>query len=502
MLAFAANRHASAVVAAKATKQRIIKAARAGYQTHSAHGSPLGRGPRSGSSWISRLLAYLRGGANAVANSASKAGSGGAFSKTAAGRLRAAMPRGPAGWLARLSGRAPALAKPTSAARLGARGYLRSIGQLLSQHFRGGSGASRWAGRRLDPSRWAFGPGGRWSPYARIFVQSFSSLSAQHNFASARVIAAQIQRQTMAGVMTQQRRDPSLVLPFAHETRIRLLPTEDTMGADGQGTAPRSNATAAQKLAARRTAERDTGSHAATDVPGLSAGKGQRLHPAAVSAQAAAAIPVEQCVTIAVPYVISAVSQLPAGQHASSADVAQHLAEAQKLQQRHALVLSRLLERIAATGWSVQYQHVSSPVDGILIAVAPSSGIHTAAELESLLCDWGIDVSALAATVSNPRVSPTADNTASPPKMPSKDRTPSRPSAELTSISSQEFDDIDSRLFSLIVDEVVDPEEAYREEVRDFLAELERMPHISLRKPAGSPLATAPVQHQDRRIHM
>ncbi|KAJ2309609.1 hypothetical protein IWW52_005641, partial [Coemansia sp. RSA 2704] len=47
------------------------------------------------------------------------------------------------------------------------------------------------------------------------------------------------------------------------------------------------------------------------------------------------------------------------------------------------------------------------------------------------------------------------------------------------------LDDLDSRMFSLIVDEIVDPEEVYRQQVRDFMAELETMPRISAAQ--GSP---------------
>ncbi|KAJ1965736.1 hypothetical protein GGI12_000564 [Dipsacomyces acuminosporus] len=491
MLAYAAAKRASASAATDAARQGISKAARATYQTYSSPGSPLGRNPRFGSRWLSKLLAYLRGSTNAIMSSAAKTSTGRAFAKTAAARLHAAMPKGP-GWISRFAAKAPTLARTTSTARLGARGYLRAIAQAVGQHFGTGPSTSRLAGR------WAFGVGGRWAPYAKTFAQRFSTASSQHHLISARVIIAQIQRQAMAGVMTQQRKDLALISPFAHETRIGLLSHKEAQAADVHLVASHKSASAAQKLAiCKKNSNKATSSADAKGRPDNKSNQ-PHLHQVALDAQSAAGAaaaaaaaaaadiaPIEQCVTITIPYVVSGMGQVPAaGQNVSSADVAQRFAQADKHQQRHALLLNRLLERISATGWNVRYQYVSSPAEGIQIALPPSSGISTGAALESLLCDWGIDTAHLAAAICEPSapLAARAPIGNPPSRQNSRAQAQKKPSDILSPISSEEFDDIDSRLFSLIVNEVVDPEEAYREGVMDFLAELERMPRLSLLK--------------------
>ncbi|KAJ1798226.1 hypothetical protein LPJ75_006895, partial [Coemansia sp. RSA 2598] len=206
----------------------------------------------------------------------------------------------------------------------------------------------------------------------------------------------------------------------------------------------------------------------------------QLLHPVAKAAQEAASVPVDQCVTITIPYTISSASLAAAndgGQQQTSSplsNVAQLISDVQRVQQRHALLLSRLTEKLASTGWSIQYHHISAPTESIQIALPPSSGIHTAADLEALLCDWGFDMALFAATICDPVSPPPASKPAA-----AKNGIASHSMNSGTSAVTADSDDIDSRLFSLIVDEVVDPEEAYREEVRDFLAQIEQMPRLS-----------------------
>ncbi|KAJ1950471.1 hypothetical protein EC988_004377 [Linderina pennispora] len=440
MLALAALKKAHATaVAARVARQSL--GSKAAYQTYTQHSSSLGRTPRGGGKWWTRFLDYIRGSSSAIARNAAKSAASKAFSKTAAARLRMAMPQGP-GWAARMMLKSRAGAVRTA----GARGYLRAITQSLGQAMRAGPGAS---GRMAGPGRWAFGPGGRWSPYARSFARSFHS--ASRTMSSARVVAL-LQRQTMASVMTQQRKDLSLATPFANETRIRLLSMQD--GGDMMQAKPLK---AGYRMKARKA-----------EKPAESVHKpAEQADPHPAAAAITEAVPVEHCVLVTVPYTVSAMSQLAAGQQASSADVAQMLADAQKMQQRHTLLLTRLLEKLAATGWSIQYNHISSPSEGVQIALPPSTGIRTAAEMESLLSDWGFDMSLFAAVIKDPAVP--------------QPRTPvrSNKTSGTMLLDSQDMGDLDSRLFSLIVDDVVDPEEAYREEVRDFLADLDRMPRLS-----------------------
>ncbi|ORX74668.1 hypothetical protein DL89DRAFT_264484 [Linderina pennispora] len=374
MLALAALKKAHATaVAARVARQSL--GSKAAYQTYTQHSSSLGRTPRGGGKWWTR--------------------------KTAAARLRMVMPQGP-GWAARMMLKSRAGAVRTA----GARGYLRAITQSLGQAMRAGPGAS---GRMAGP-----GSVGIWT--WRTFH------SASRTMSSARVVAL-LQRQTMASVMTQQRKDLSLATPFANETRIRLLSMHD--GGDVMQAKPLK---AGYRMKARKA-----------EKPAESVHKpAEQADPHPAAAAITEAVPVEHCVLVTVPYTVSAMSQLAAGQQASSADVAQMLADAQKMQQRHTLLLTRLLEKLAATGWNIQYNHISSPSEGVQIALPPSTGIRTAAEMESLLSDWGFDMSLFAAVVKDPAVP--------------QPRTP----------------------------------EAYREEVRDFLTDLDRMPRLSAsRKPSA-----------------
>ncbi|KAJ1897626.1 hypothetical protein LPJ66_003259 [Kickxella alabastrina] len=441
------------IIAADSTRLGLNHISKAAYHHHSHHGKPL----RSGNSkWVMRLMNYLRTGFSAFA-------SGGRVAPikatTAAGRLFA----------------------KTAAARLGARPHLRTVYQrLLYQTRLTPRDTSRIASRAIGFGRWAFGSGGRWSPYLRTVSQAMRSLSGPNNIASARVVMAQLQRQALVvGSLSQQRRDYAAVSPLAYGTRISM-PFSKT-----QPTA------AATRLAAKNTTTSGISPAASSENAESNASVGhqqeQKLHPVAQAAQEAA-IPIEQCVTITIPYSIMASSQPPYSVHqqpselAPLANVAQLIADVQRVQQRHTLLLSRLTERLAGTGWNVQYHHVATPTESLRIALPPLSGINTAAALEALLCEWGFDTSLFAATIRDPLVplpaataAVTAPNTAC--------NTKSSSSSAMAGLYNSE--DIDSRLFSLIVDQVVDPEEAYREDVRDFLTQIEQMPHLSHRRLHG-----------------
>ncbi|KAJ2535299.1 hypothetical protein EV175_006928 [Coemansia sp. RSA 1933] len=179
----------------------------------------------------------------------------------------------------------------------------------------------------------------------------------------------------------------------------------------------------------------------------------------------------ERCVTITVPYTLPAPDVLAGARGPSSEEVFKALTGLQQAQQRHDLLLSRLVERLSASGWNVQYKQIDQPVLSLQVGLPPSTGITSARACEALLCDWGFDLSLFAATVRNP-VQPVAN---------------ARPKYAAVSSNAQtgsnmdlySSEDIDSRLFSLIVDEVVDPDEAYREDVQDFLEQLEQMPQLS-----------------------
>ncbi|KAJ2351656.1 hypothetical protein GGF43_003967 [Coemansia sp. RSA 2618] len=276
---------------------------------------------------------------------------------------------------------------------------------------------------------------------------------------------AQIHRQTVMGCMTQQRKGLAIALPRSQEAQARIFEA---------GLHRTEHSAAAAKFAAGKGAVPENNNATLSSQPGSA--KAQ-LHPAAKAAQEAA-VPSEQCVTITIPYTLpKTFGLLPENVQTSSADVAHLLADMQKAQSRHTLLLTRLIERLSATGWNVQYQQVTQHTECIEIAVAPSSGITKASDLDALLCSWGFDTSLIAAVIRDPRVPPSSSDAAL-----EAGRTPARFAAAATdssAASSLELDDLDSRMFSLIVDEVVDPDEAYREQVRDFLADLEIMPQLS-----------------------
>ncbi|KAJ2535731.1 hypothetical protein IWW35_006748, partial [Coemansia sp. RSA 1878] len=185
MLAIAAARNLRKTVAESAVLG-VNRIGKAGYQTNSSHG----RSMYGKSKWVSRLLAYLQSGLGAVKQKSIT----GVFSGTAAGRLRAAMPRGPS-WLRGLSAKA-SFATQQTAARTG---YIRSMSQRLAGLLRSASAGSRLAGARTGSGRFAFERGGKWSPYMKIFAQNLRNLSSRESATSAQVIMAQIRRQAMMG---------------------------------------------------------------------------------------------------------------------------------------------------------------------------------------------------------------------------------------------------------------------------------------------------------------
>ncbi|KAJ2809667.1 hypothetical protein H4S07_003124, partial [Coemansia furcata] len=439
---------------------------RATYQTYSPHG----RGVPGDGKWPSRLLSYLR---NAFSSASAKMSkhvlTANGPSNTAAGRLREAMPRG-LGWTSRLVPRASCAAK-SAMSRLGTNASLRSISQRLAAQLRVWPGASRFAGSRLGVKNWAFGSGGKWSPYLKIFARSMSGLSMMNNASPARVIMAQIQRQTMVGLMTQQRREFSMVSPLAYETRIRFLAPESTSATDHSS--GRLAAGARVSSTCKRTAPVTAKKSPSEVALPLRYSDANSFHPAAKTSQDRASL-ADQCVTITIPY-SAPVKNKPLGENGTSPnDVFKLLADADKLQRQHHLILSRLIERLSATGWDVYYQHVNEPAEGIEIALSPASGICTVVELESLLCSWGFDTLNFCATLREPRVLPVATTTMSDVPL-----SIAPTSVALDSDRSWNSESMDSNLFSLIIDEVVDPEEAYREEVCDFLNQLDRMPRLS-----------------------
>ncbi|KAJ2724936.1 hypothetical protein GGI07_001598 [Coemansia sp. Benny D115] len=485
MLSYAATGHLRVTVAPSAGRgiNRISKAA---YHQHQHHyqssfkaymrGGSGGRGGRGGNNWVSRALQYLRSGlvflagGKAPASKTAATAAGHLFSRVSAGRLAAHAPR---------------MAQRASV-RIGSHAKIGTIVRQLVQQMRTASGTPRMAGKMSSYLHSAFRSGGRWSPYLRIFTQTMRSLSSgPKNVASARVIMAQLQRQAIvAGSLSQQRRDFATVPSLAYGTRIGLV------------RATKKPASAAAKLATETAASNGaaeaTGNASAAASPPSAEevlqGEGEQLHPVAQAIQAAA-VPMEQCVTITIPYTIALTSEnSPTGQQLADsplANVAQMIADVERAQQRHTLLLSRFTERLAATGWNIQHRHVSTPTPGLQLGLPPSSGIRTAAELESLMCDWGFDVSLFAATIRDPIApSPPMKNavaTSSPARTPGAVDNVSDASTGRT-ISTIDSNDIDSRLFSLIVDQVVDPEEAYRDEVRDFLAHIERMPRLTRRR--------------------
>ncbi|KAJ2488848.1 hypothetical protein IWW37_004476 [Coemansia sp. RSA 2050] len=461
MLAIAAARQL--VTAANFKAGRI---GRATYQTYSPHG----RGVRGDGKWPSRLLAYLHNAINSASAQVSKhAPTRNGLSSTAAGRLRETLPRG-LGWTSRFAPRITGAAK-SAMSRLGTSSYIRSISQRLAAQLKVWPGASRLAGSHMASKSWAFGSGGKWSPYLKIFTRSMRGPFAMSSSSPARAIMAQIQRQTMVSLMTQQRREFSMVSPLAHETRIQMLAPEPASVTDRSFRRP--SASARISSACKKSVPVTVGERLSETASPLQNSKASALPPAAKAFQERAYL-ADQCVTITIPYSAPAKSQPLNECYTSPSDVAKLLADADKLQRQHHLLLSRLIERFSATGWDIYYQHVSVPAEGIEIALSPSSAIRTAAELESLLYSWGLDISQFAATLRNPRVLPQA--CPMPPDV-SQSATPT--SLALDSDGSWDSGSMDSNLFSLVIDDVVDPEEAYREGVSEFLVQLDQMPSLS-----------------------
>ncbi|KAJ1859366.1 hypothetical protein GGH12_000139 [Coemansia sp. RSA 1822] len=458
MLAIAAARNLRKSVAESAVLgvNRIGKAA---YQTNSSHG----RSMYGKSKWVSRLLAYLQSGLGAVKQKSIKS----VFSGTAAGRLRAVMPRGPS-WLRGLSAKA-SLATQQTAARTG---YIRSISQRLAGLLSSASAGSRLAGARAGSGRFAFERGGKWSPYMKIFAQNLRNLSSRGSATSAQVIMAQIRRQAMMGCMTEQRKGLAIALPRSQKVQAQLL--EPGLQHADQSSAAAKLATGSRDISDNKSAalSNDTRSALAVDVEA-------QLHSAVKTAQELAAL-ADQCVTITIPYALpSTLGKLAENTQASSADVAHLLVDMHKIQSRHTLLLTRLIERVSATGWNVQYQQIKGHTECIEIAIPPSSGIIKASDLDSILCSWGFDMSLIAAVICDPRVPPASSDVAAKEKSHTRTATTN---SEASATSLLDLEDLDSRMFSLIVDEVVDPEEAYCEQVRDFLDDLESMPRLSAPK--------------------
>ncbi|KAJ2665678.1 hypothetical protein IWW48_000129 [Coemansia sp. RSA 1200] len=458
------------------------------YQTQSSNGGRQLRG--RGSKLLTQLLDYLRNGVSKVVGNppSGPISAGSAFSKTAAGRLHSAMPRGHT-WVSRLARFAPKSIKNSS--------YIRTLTKRVSSQFAGWPGVARFVGLKSDAGRFAFSGGGKWSPYMRQFASSLRGVSRKGTASSAQAIIAQIQRQAIACAATQERRDMSTLSPIFGDLRVRILGAMDS--AENLDAKSDTSAKHARKrLSGRNKTSRRSESLAATEDVGpamkANADAGHGLHSVAEAVQRLA-VPIARCVTITVPYTPSLSSAFVDARDPSSEQVFKALAAQQQAQQRHDLLLSRLIERLSATGWNVQYKQVDLPVVSLQIGLPPSTGVTTARACEALLCDWGFDVSLFAATVRNPQQ----------PVAPSSEATGARAAADARSatsskaVDSSNSEDIDSRLFSLIVDEVVDPDEAYREDVRDFLEELEQMPQLSrasrpasqypdmLRRPTSSP---------------
>ncbi|KAJ2717296.1 hypothetical protein H4R19_000048 [Coemansia spiralis] len=274
---------------------------------------------------------------------------------------------------------------------------------------------------------WAFERGGRWSPYASTFSQAFHELSARGATFSTQTAAAHVRCLAAAGMATQQPRGLAIALP--HTRCVHTAP--------GAG---------ARTLAS---------SHP----------------PSKRNAASLAAAPAEQWPTITVPLALPATraGHLHTGERVSAAAAKQQLAEIRGAQAGHELLLSRLIELLSATGWAIELRQAGAHAELLEIALPPSSGLATARELEALLLEWGLDVSQLAAAISGP--------SGAPPLPASLPRSAVSGADNLA--CSSELGDLDSQLFSLIVDEIVDPEAAYREQVQEFLADLERMPQLS-----------------------
>ncbi|KAJ2080898.1 hypothetical protein H4R24_002736 [Coemansia sp. RSA 988] len=431
---------------------------RATYQTH-AH---QGRHIYSKSNWGAQLLAYLRNGLDLLTNAATRR----LPHASAAQRLRMAMLRGPAKWLGGLGLRTP-MAVRNAAPRVNS-GYFRLLMQQL-------------AGQKMGMRGSVFGSGGRWSPFTNMFVQSFRSFSMQGSSLSGKAVMAQINRQAAIGLLTQQRRDFAIALPLARYTQTERH--------------------SAKRSRSRHTLERiATESSTICRTPALAdttplARRVRQDMPTNPTAHEAAAF-ADHCVTITVPQVYAGSVSTNNGfvcESAFSADAAQLLAkDICHAQNRHTTLVHRLIERISDSGWKVQYRQLAQQVQCMEIAISPSSGVATASSLEAILCEWGIDISLLGAKVDNPRIK--AGITGAAVTTPSFHDS-RQPSNDLFSSGGSTGTnttwDLDSQLFSFIVDEVVDPEEAYRDQVRDFLADLDRLPRLR----EAYPSSTASISH-------
>ncbi|KAJ2517531.1 hypothetical protein GGI11_003127 [Coemansia sp. RSA 2049] len=444
---------------------------KAGYQTQSSNGGRQLRG--RGSKLLMQLLDYLRNGVGKVVGNAPSGpvSAGSAFSKTAAGRLHSAMPRGQT-WFSRLARFAPKSIKNSS--------YMRTLTKRVSSQFVGWPGVARFVGLKSDAGRFAFSGGGKWSPYMRQFASSLRGVSGKGTASSAQAIMAQIQRQAIACATTQERRDMSTLSPVFGDLRVRILGAMD--GAENlDAKSDTSSKHARKRLGGRNKAPRRSESSAATEDAGhaieAKADVDHGLHPVAEAVQRVT-VPMARCVTITVPYAPSFSSAFVDAGDPSSEQVFKALAAQQQAQQRHDLLLSRLIERLSATGWNVQYKQVDLPVVSLQIGLPPSTGVTTARACEALLCDWGFDVSLFAATVRNPQQPVAPSSEAAGARAAATAAAAARSTTSSKAFDSSGSEDIDSRLFSLIVDEVVDPDEAYREDVRDFLEELEQMPQL------------------------
>ncbi|KAJ2613803.1 hypothetical protein H4S08_002013 [Coemansia sp. RSA 1365] len=429
---------------------------RATYQTHAHQGRQIyGR-----NNWGARLLSYLCSGLDLLTDVATRR-----FSpSTAARRLRMAMLRRPSTWLRGLGLRAP-IAVRSAAPRLSS-GYFRLLVRQL-------------ASQKMSMRGSAFGSGGRWSPFTNMFVQSFRAFSVQGNFPLAKASMAQIHHQAAIGLLTQQRKDFAIALPLARYTQTK-------------------------HHVRRSSCSRRTVQSSAAEMPNIShiplpvdimplaerVGQGTLANSKAEEAAAFAT----HCVTIVVPRVyastFSAKDSFVDG-NAFSADVARVLVDdVCRAQSRHTTLVLRLIERISAAGWNVQYRRIIKQVECIEIAIPPSSGITTASSFEELLCEWGIDASLLGAEVENPRVKAGVTGAG----VYSKRQSSFNMSSSVSSTGTDITQDLDSQFFSLIVDEVVDPEEAYRDQVRDFLADLDRLPRLR-ETYSSSPTSTSFVSY-------
>ncbi|KAJ2841597.1 hypothetical protein J3B02_005840, partial [Coemansia erecta] len=354
MLRYAAAASArTRTTVADTTMRGISHISKAAYHHKSPHGNCVG-----GGKWSAKLLQYVQSsiraffGPSVSSQRAAADTAARSFMRTAAGKLAARAPR--------------IMAKGTSTAtRLATtQTHLQSLFKQFSRKLTAIPGVSRFAGRAINPRIWAFGSGGKWYPYLRTITQSMRSLSGPKNIASARIIMAQLQRQVLvAGGFSQQRRDLSSVSPLAQGTKISMLSTARAQlsPAATKFVKKESNSkmTSAAQAAGNNSGNRK-GENAVVKEEEL-----EQMHPIAKAAQEIASVPVDQCVTITIPYTISSTSLATAANGQQQApfssspltNVAQLISDVQRVQQLHSLLLSRLTEKLASTGWSIQYHH-------------------------------------------------------------------------------------------------------------------------------------------------